>query len=384
MPKGKDVALSAAATGLALVLAEAVARLVLPPLPHVEVRPDPGAPARRRAEIAEQRSIETATGAIDGLYVYTPSGLRMRANTLVHVEQAHVSGHTVEIRTNALGYRNREIGPKERRRVLFLGDSITNAGYLEDRLTFVRLVEEMSADGEPLETINAGVGGIGIEDELAILTETGLSTDPDVVVLGFYLNDAMPSPAVWPLAPPSGLERSRLVGSALTAIARVRHWGRTDDVPEMPDLDGWRAQVRRDFPTGKGDPRTDRAAFHLEIVKNFRDWGCAWSDGAWTRMEPVLRELHRLARVHGFALGIVCFPHRMQVEAEYVADEPQRRLAAIAAGLDVPYLDLLPVLRAAHRAQGAPPLYFDHCHPTAAGNAIVAREILAFLRRTAP
>jgi lysophospholipase L1-like esterase len=67
-----------------------------------------------------------------------------------------------------------------------------------------------------------------------------------------------------------------------------------------------------------------------------------------------------------------------------VADEPQRRLAAIAAGLDVPYLDLLPVLRAAHRAQGAPPLYFDHCHPTAAGNAIVAREILAFLRRTAP
>jgi lysophospholipase L1-like esterase len=372
-----------AATAVALLLGELLIRLILPPLPSVEIRQDPEAEARRRAEREEGRVFEAETSAIAGLYVYTETGLRLRANTIADVRHDHVSGRSVQIRTNSLGYRNRELGPKERPRVLFLGDSITIAGYVDEEETFVRVVERLSEAGPvAYETVNAGVGGIGIEDELAILLETGLRTDPDVVVLCFYLNDAIPSPGVRLLPPPSWLERSRLVGYFLLAAAHLRDRDAIG-VGEWPgveaaDPDAWLEQVKRDFPGAGGDLRRDRGAFNLAIEKNFRDWGCAWSEGAWRRMEPVLKEFGRQAGMHRFRLQVACFPVRPQVEAEYIADEPQRTLARLTAELDIPFLDLLPVLRAAQR-EGGEPLYYDQCHPTPRGNQIVARAILEFL-----
>jgi lysophospholipase L1-like esterase len=373
MPKPLATAATiVAATAIALLLGEVIARVALPPLPSVEVREDPGAVDRRRLENEEEQP---------GLYVHTPVGLRLRANKVAVVHDHYFSGLTFEVRTNSLGYRNPEIGAKTRPRILFLGDSITIAGYMPEAETYVRRVQALSEEdgGAPLETINAGVGGVSMADELAILTETGLSTDPDVVVLAFYLNDAIPSPAVVLLPPPRGLERSRLWAHLALAVARLRGEAEPAREKAIPDLDAWLAEVRRRYPPGKGDPRVDRGAFNAEISKNFRDWGTAWSEPAWERMEPVLRELHRLAGLHGFALRIVCFPHRLQVDAEFVADEPQRTMKAIATELDTPCLDLLPALRAAER-RGVGPLFYDHCHPTAAGHEIVAREILRFLR----
>jgi hypothetical protein len=305
-----------------------------------------------------------------------------------------VSGRTVEIRTNSIGYRNPEIGTKieGRPRVLFLGDSVTNAGYIDEAETFVRRIETMSGqDGGPaLETINAAVGGVGLEDELAILNETGLVTDPDVVVLCFYLNDPVPSPGVWLLPPPSWLEKSRLAGLVMAALSRTQREDQTAaHAAQIADLDAWRAQVRRDFPPGDGDPALDRAAFHTQVIEHFRDWGCSWSDGAWARMSPVFKELRRLADLHEIELRFVCFPHRLQVEAEFTADEPQRRLSKVAASLGIESLDLLPALRAAHRASdadvaGESALFYDHCHLTPRGCDVAAREILAFLRSGAP
>lgn len=395
----RDAAVVVIAIVVAGALAEGIARLVFPPLPHAEVREDSEAAARRREEIAEGRDFGAEGSELAGLYVYTPTGLRLRANTVAHIERHNVSGRDVEIRTNSIGYRGSEIGAKEagRTRILFLGDSITNAGYVDEPETFVRRVEALAREGgPPLETINAGVGGVGLEDELAILVETGLGVDPDVVVLCFYLNDAIPSPAVWLTPPPTFLQKSRLVAYAMLAASHLRDRGKTDPPAEaMADLDGWLEEVRGDFPGGKGDPLVERGGFNFAIEKNFRDWGNVWSDGAWMRMEPVFREFARQASIHDFALCIVCFPHRFQVEAEFLADEPQRRLEAIAHEEDVPFLDLLPAFRAEFRepANAAAPtgdpspthdaaLFYDQCHLTPRGNDLVAREILAFLRRS--
>ena len=101
-------------------------------------------------------------------------------------------------KTNSLGYRNREIGPKEGERILFLGDSITLGLAVNEPYTYVRQVETLArADGLSWETINAGVDGLGTNGELAVLSETGLSVSPDVVVLGFYHNDFLESPGIY-------------------------------------------------------------------------------------------------------------------------------------------------------------------------------------------
>ena len=49
--------------------------------------------------------------------------------------------------------------------------------------TFVRRVESLAAAaGRKWETINAGVSGISLKNELAILQETGLALEPNIVL----------------------------------------------------------------------------------------------------------------------------------------------------------------------------------------------------------
>ena len=68
---------------------------------------------------------------------------------------------------------------------------------MNEPYTYVRQVETLArADGLSWETINAGVDGLGTNGELAVLSETGLSVSPDVVVLGFYHNEFLESPGI--------------------------------------------------------------------------------------------------------------------------------------------------------------------------------------------
>ena len=73
------------------------------------------------------------------------------------------------------------------------------------------------------------------------------------------------------------------------------------------------------------------------------------------------------------------FPVRLQVEAAFVEDSPQRRLREATDRAEIPVLDLLPIMRDAH-ARGEGPLFFDHCHHTRRGSALFASPIHRFIR----
>jgi lysophospholipase L1-like esterase len=310
--------------------------------------------------------------------VYTKAGRRLRPNVVALIQENRLSKQDITFRTNSLGYRNPEIGEKTRPRALFLGDSVTCASFLNEEDTFVRRVERLATEsGEPLETINAGMGSIGLEDEFSILMETGLGTQPDVVVLGFYLNDVANSPAVEIRRVPTWLEWSRVAQIVARVMPSAGAW--EDFKVDSETMSAWQEQVMKDFPPGDGNPRFEPAAFNGLIHKSFSDWGRAWSEGAWERMTPVFRELKRQSEIHDFELVFLIFPVRAQVRAEFVYDYPQRRLADLARELDVPMLDLLPTLREAAQSSKEQ-LFFDHCHHTARGHQVIAEAIHSFLR----
>ena len=133
-----------------------------------------------------------------GFVRMTPTVRRLRANTQVSTRNHWQTGENIEITTNDLGYRGPTIGSKRGTRFLFLGDSITLAAYHREANTFVRRIEHMSRrDGLNWETVNAGVAGTSVNNSLSILMETGSSITPDVVVIGFYLNDFLDSYGVY-------------------------------------------------------------------------------------------------------------------------------------------------------------------------------------------
>jgi hypothetical protein len=366
----------------ALILAEGLARLQLPTPQTVQILADPNAARRleeeRRspADLSVPRHPEQAT-----LYVETPTGRRLRADTHLRIENHDLSKRTIDIVTNSIGYRNREIGPKTGTRILFLGDSITFADYQPEDETFVRQIEMLARQqGENWETINAGVGAVSLATELAILTETGLALAPDAVVLDFYLNDYADSPGVRVPQLPSLVRRSRLL-STLWPIGW--RWFPSRSVNDRDaDVVARFAERRSSFEArarARGDRGAERAAFDALVAQHFADWGGAWSPEAWRDMEPLFRELARLAERHRFKLFLVMFPVRYQVDATFVPDEPQQRFQEMARALGVPSLDLLPFLREQARLSGEP-LFYDHCHHTARGSRVIAERIWAFLQ----
>ena len=364
-------------------LCEVLVRVLLPAPQLVRVMPAPDLGKRlQREHLQETRLSMAHRSGEGGLYVETAAGRRLRSNTLAVIESHRHSGRRIEIRTNSLGYRNREIGPKQGTRILFLGDSITFGDFLPEEETFVRLVETRAQEaGRDWETINAGVGAISLENELSILNETGLGVEPDVVVVGFYLNDFIESQGVYVMRLPKLLERSRLLQylahlfpSERFAPSSVRRSERTADLEE------WLTDFDRNWPSGKGDFQNDKSAFNELIRRHFSDWGGAWSEHAWARMTPLVVELQRLSRIHEFQLYLVVFPVVEQVVADYVYDYPQQRLNAIGESLEIEVLDLLPVLRQEHR-RISQPLFYDGCHHTPAGAALVAKAVHSFLDR---
>jgi uncharacterized OB-fold protein len=214
--------------------------------------------------------------------------------------------------------------------------------------------------------VNAGIGDVGLREEIDILEETGVQVEPDVVVLAFYLNDSRP-PWGFPetLQGRGWLRRYSVLADKIYREAALGRWLR--DTGE--DRFGWTRQLR--------DPawRTNREAF-LRLAHAARyDWGAAWEEGSWARVDPELARLRGLSERHGFRVAVVLFPVRYQALTRFIENAPQRRIRGQAEALGWPVLDLLPLAR----EEGAG-FFFDTCHPTSQANDRIGRALAEFLR----
>ncbi len=374
----------------ALIVAEIAVRLVLPPRPVMTfLSPQTGEPTGTSPELSSWQ--DPSHG---GMTYDTPTGRRLRPGLRIRVDRNPLSGNSIELRTNALGFRGPEIHPiKTEPRVLFLGDSITLSDYLNEDETFVvQTARELKRRRRPMETINAGVGSIALQDEIALLHEKGLSVRPDWVVLDFYLNDFRPSPAAKLSRLPSWLDRSELAYAFFRSLAQFRFTVTERLLYGMSVMEfkKWQAEIVDRFPPGPGDPRKDRAAFYRLVQEAANDWGSAWSPKAWEQFAVQFRNLRDTLKAKGIRLLVVAFPVRAQVEAEFVESFPQEQLAALSKSLGFPMLDLLPKLRSLEHGRESKrfpmfPIFYDHCHHTPEASRAIATWIAeAILTRSWP
>src|SRR4029079_9866648 len=97
------------------------------------------------------------------------------------------------ISITAHGFRDREY-PLARtpgsKRIVVLGDSIAFGTNLDAADTFPKRLETMYAvAGRPVEGLNLAVAGYDTLNEVVFLEQTGLAFSPDVVVVGWCVND---------------------------------------------------------------------------------------------------------------------------------------------------------------------------------------------------
>ena len=115
--------------------------------------------------------------------------------------QAFLMG--VDVKINSLGFRDREISVKKppgTYRIVALGDSTTFGLGAPFDQTYPKVLERElnrnppSSKWKNYEVINTGVGNYNTAQELAMLKDHGLPLDPDMVTIGWYINDAEPTP----------------------------------------------------------------------------------------------------------------------------------------------------------------------------------------------
>lgn len=305
------------------------------------------------------------------VYESTAGGMRLKRSIHVEIPNAR-TGEPSVFKTNRLGHRGPEVSKKRpgERRILVLGDSITCAVFMNEADTYPGILAELSG----ATVYNAAVTGLGLREELLVLTETGLQTEPDVVVVGLYLNDAHASQF---RSLPEGLLENTALGRRLRQLRESREATKAAELR-------YETLARRPPPRLDYAPeawRTDREALEALIAGAMGDWGYAWFEPAWHDMRPDFEIMRALAEQHGFRLVVVLFPVRYQVEADYDDDRPQRHFVKLMRELDIDHVDLLPPLRESYLATRES-LTRDHCHLTPGGHRLVSRIIAEHLQRS--
>jgi lysophospholipase L1-like esterase len=312
------------------------------------------------------------------IFAVVEAGLRVHANVVKARATPDGSSESWIVPDEELGYRlrpgrayvnahglpNPPIGPKERFRVLFLGDSV-----LFGRANLVRDLEALLArDGRlrPVELINAGVPGYTNYQQLTYLKRSGLALQPDLVGFVFVLNDLhriLHTP-----------EREMFFRARRReAMNSVDHWAIR--LGRRSLLLQW---LRRNAAVA-GDviELYQRGGYSFEYNPDFNP---AWKDAPWRVIEGQLAEARSIGETSGFRLFLAVMPYGEQYRRDYLARDPgyvgkpQRMLGEICERLGIPYLDLMPDI------DPASDLKQDGIHLTEAGRSKVAGRLAEFLR----
>ncbi len=100
--------------------------------------------------------------------------------------------------TNNLGFRGNEFNKEKSKdifRIAILGDSLSFGEGVKDEDTYPQVLEKLLNDKEvqkSFEVLNFAVGGFNTSQELAVLKKYIFDYQPDLIILGYTLNDAEP------------------------------------------------------------------------------------------------------------------------------------------------------------------------------------------------
>ena len=272
----------------------------------------------------------------------------------------------IDYRFNRAGYRDRDHDATSREQtIVVLGDSVTfGLGVEQEEIYAQRLATELSRRfPDSYEVANLAIFGYNTRDELEALEEDGLPLAPGLVVLQFYMNDFALPPADWKPAPLPlaarlrGLRNKVLYSSNLYRRLHQLAYGAAYAL--MHDL------RRQRFPGSLNRLEPESKRRYLEVF--------AEDDRVPAFM--AVRAIAEWTAAHGARYALVLSPDEVQLyDPQY--DVINHRLAGFAKAHGLPFIDLLPMLRAApdrHR------VFLDGVHLSSYGHELVASHLAAEL-----
>ncbi len=261
-----------------------------------------------------------------------------------HIPRSEATLMGVSVRINADGFRDDEysVARSEKRRIMFLGDSLTFGWGVEKEKTFEHLLEHDLDQIVPTEVINLGIGNYNTTQEVNLFIDKGLKYRPDQVVLFYFINDAEPMPrkARFP-----GLGNYRIITFYWSRIKAIR-----SRFAETPSFKEFYSALYSDQATG------------------------------WKKSKTAFLELRDLAAKHGFDLKVVLLPELHQLEPYTFIGEHALILGFLQKE-GIATLDLAASFGSVKDPQSLW-VAMDDAHPNARAHRLIAKYTLDFLRES--
>lgn len=319
---------------LALLIGEIGARLLVA-----------APPAPRLTEPADSSAFEQTE---EGLYVYKPGASFSHVYDVAADPRGYYGAEgRVDYRINGLGHRGAGISiekPPGVRRILCLGDSFTFGEGVREEDTWPRRLERLA--GPRTQVINAGVQGYDLYHEALYLDRYGQFLQPDVVVIGFFMNDAMPFGET--------VTHHQLLTQAPVESSRLGRISRLWSVLERK-----RSAARRS----------------RQYIDDLR---ASFTSRQWKEINTLIPALRTMANQEGFDIVAMIFPLLHELNGNYPLEREhgEVRKAFEEAGIEV--IDLLDSYRG-YRATELQAHPVDP-HPNELAHTIAARRLAHWLR----
>ena len=224
---------------------------------------------------------------------------------------------------NSRGYRDFERAipkPEGVRRAVCLGDSFTwGTSVLVDDAWPQRVERMLSRErGERWEAVNLAEPGLNAVQEASRLDAEGFAYGPDVVVVGYVLNDSEDETAAEARRAADWIEehrepsRSLLDGSALVRLVRTRVWAKLEN-------------------------RRRVAGFRSMYADDYAGWAAA---------RRAIKAMGGMCRERGVPLVVAIFPlYGNPLDDRYPFADVHAQVAQVAGEAGAKVVDLLPLYR---------------------------------------
>jgi len=298
------------------------------------------------------------------------------------------AGWGTQVTINRFGFRGRDYAvekPPGTYRIVVIGDSITFGNNLPPDANFPALLEKRFADsGKKVEVLNLALGGYDTLQEVATLEDIGLQFHPDLVLIGYCINDI------------------GIASGNLNYIKRLQKYG--DPVYHLRLAQWIRVQLDRIDQENSTVDANKAAAFYYayrdvladiepdrelavlmqglsgELAKsgNHAIFAADYTDANHVRrLRFALEKLHTLQTTHHFAVNAIIFPYLLEKpETHQAFQEVYRIVEHEMTRLGFTTIDIITPFS----ATGLDQLLLrdnDGIHPNAQGHAIVANTLFA-------
>jgi lysophospholipase L1-like esterase len=243
----------------------------------------------------------------------------------LYFDRSHTVVKSVEARVNGQGFRGPELPLAKEPgtfRIACLGDSQTfghGVGEGESWPANLEACLEEHLPGRKIEVLNAGVGGYETEEELALFEKRVRRYRPDLVLLGFFLNDTAVKGA-----------RIESIDSSLSKWVRLLAPGQKQ---------GFLPWLRRSSRTV--DLACDWQFRRLTLSRWVEQRAPLYAPDfeGWIRVQAAMRRFDELQKQDGGRFAVVLVPLLMREGKSLLSSEPYKVVADYLRAAAIPCFD---------------------------------------------